>query len=179
MTLDHRPRRKPTRLPAFDYRLPGPYFVTICTHQREHRFGEIIRNDMHLNGAGEMVAAIWESIPERFPAAIVDTFVVMPNHFHGVIWFNAHQENANPSLGDVMKWFKAGTTNGYIRGRTAGSRSTAISGNATTTNTSFGTTPTWTASANTSSTIPPIGRATPTTFCKPTTLSARHPPPHP
>lgn len=116
MTLDHRPRRKPTRLPAFDYRLPGPYFVTICTHRREHWFGEIIRNDMHLNGAGEMVAAIWESIPERFPAAIVDTFVVMPDHVHGVIWFNAHQENANPSLGDVMKGFKTGTTNGYIRG---------------------------------------------------------------
>ena len=121
MGVTNRPRRKPTRLPTFDYRLPGPYFVTICTHGREHRFGAIVQDEMQLNNAGEMVAATWESIPEQFPTAVVDLFVVMPNHFHGLIWFNALEVGANPSLGDAMKWFKSGTTNKYIRGvRTGG-----------------------------------------------------------
>ena len=116
MTLDRRPRRKPTRLPAFDYRSPGPYFITVCSHGRAYRFGEIVKGEMHLNGAGRMVAAIWNAIPGQYPSAVVDTFVVMPNHVHGIIWFEAHLGNADPSLGDVMKWFKAGTTNRYIQG---------------------------------------------------------------
>lgn len=39
----------------------------------------------------------------------------MPNHFHGLIWFIAHEGGTNPPLGDAMKWFKSGTTNKYIR----------------------------------------------------------------
>lgn len=29
----------------WDYSQPGAYFVTICTHDRSHSFGEIIRRD--------------------------------------------------------------------------------------------------------------------------------------
>ena len=40
---------------------------------------------MLLNGAGEMVRDVWLSLPEHNPGLIQDVFVVMPNHFHGVI----------------------------------------------------------------------------------------------
>ena len=29
------PKRKPHRLPDFDYSTPGAYFITICTHNRK------------------------------------------------------------------------------------------------------------------------------------------------
>jgi putative transposase len=32
-----------------------------------------------------MVSAKWLTLPGRFPAIILDEFVVMPNHFHGII----------------------------------------------------------------------------------------------
>ena len=35
------PNRKLTRLPGYDYRDPGPYAVTICTHHRIHVFGAV------------------------------------------------------------------------------------------------------------------------------------------
>ncbi len=68
------------------------------------------------NSAGGMVTDTWGSIPEQYPTATVDGFVVMPNHVHGIIWFTPRDGHGNPSLGDVMKWFKTRTTNEYIRG---------------------------------------------------------------
>lgn len=114
--MTHQQRRKPTRLPKFDYRLPGPYFVTICTHGRASSFGVVVNGEVQLNGAGEMVAEIWEAIPMRFAAVVVDACVVMPDHFHGALWFEVDTPDACVSLGDVAKWFKAVTTNRYIRG---------------------------------------------------------------
>lgn len=90
------------RLPAFDYRSPGPYFVSICTQHREHRFGGIVTHEMRLNPAGQMVADIWASIPDTFPSAVIDGFVIMPNHVHGTIWFEHRDNVAHPSLGDII-----------------------------------------------------------------------------
>jgi len=109
-------RRKSTRLPQFDYRLPGRYFVTICTNGRASLFGVVDDGEVRLNGAGEMVGEIWGAIPLRFPAVVVDAFVVMPDHFHGLLWFEVDPCHASVSLGDEMKWFKAVPTNRYIRG---------------------------------------------------------------
>ena len=108
------PRRKPTRLPRFDYRSAGPYFVTICTQHREHRFGTIVADAIHVSPAGQMLAEIWASIPMQFSAVVLDLFVVMPNHVHGILWFDHHGAGKQPSLGEVIGWFKAVTTNRYI-----------------------------------------------------------------
>ena len=110
------PRRKPTRLRAFDYRAAGPYFVTVCVQYREHRFGTVVLDEMRLNPAGEMVLEIWTSIPDQFPTVILDGFVVMPNHVHGIMWFEPGDAVPQPALGDVLGWFKAVTTNRYILG---------------------------------------------------------------
>jgi REP element-mobilizing transposase RayT len=110
------PQRKHTRLSAFDYRSPGPYFVTICTQHREHRFGAIVADEMRSSPAGEMVSTIWTSIFDQFPAVVLDDFVVMPNHVHGILWFEPDEIAVRPSLADVITWFKTVTTNHYIRG---------------------------------------------------------------
>ena len=91
------------RLRGYDYSQAGAYFVTICTQGRECLFGDVVDGEMRLNDAGQMVLDVWHKIPEHFPNADVDEFVVMPNHFHGIIVIcndNCRGEVASPiSLG--------------------------------------------------------------------------------
>ena len=77
--------RRSIRLKGYDYSQAGAYFVTICTQDRECLFGDIVDGEMRLNDAGHMVRDVWHKIPEHFPYADIDEFVVMPNHFHGII----------------------------------------------------------------------------------------------
>jgi len=51
-------RIKSARLAGYDYRQAGLYFITICTHNREHYFGEIVDNEMKLSNIG-MLADIF------------------------------------------------------------------------------------------------------------------------
>ena len=78
--------RKSIRLIGYDYAQAGGYYVTIVTFQRECLFGEIACGEVRLNALGRIVAECWQAIPEHFPRAEVDAFVVMPNHVHGIIF---------------------------------------------------------------------------------------------
>lgn len=49
-------------------------------------FGEIEGEGIILNEAGKMVEKWWEELPNKFPSVTADAFVVMPNHFHGIIF---------------------------------------------------------------------------------------------
>jgi len=79
-------QRHSIRLSGYDYAQPGAYFVTICTQDRIHLFGEIIDHDMHLNVAGLAAETAWAAIPAHFQRVRLDAFVVMPNHVHGIIF---------------------------------------------------------------------------------------------
>jgi len=79
--------RRSIRLQAYDYSGGGVYFITICVHGRECLFGIITNGLVQLNNAGESVKAIWNDLPQRFPTANLDDYVIMPNHFHGIINF--------------------------------------------------------------------------------------------
>jgi hypothetical protein len=78
-------RRRSLRLQGYDYAQAGAYFVTICTQGRTCLFGEVTDGSMRLIDAGQMLAALWDDIPARFPDVELDAFVVMPNHLHGII----------------------------------------------------------------------------------------------
>ena len=70
----------------WNYGWNSAYFVTICTAHREHYFGEIGANPvMQLSEIGKLAENFWWSIPEHFPFAKLDVFVVMPNHIHGIL----------------------------------------------------------------------------------------------
>ncbi|WP_124640580.1 MULTISPECIES: transposase [Amniculibacterium] len=73
------------RLKNWDYRNPGAYFITICTKNREHYFGEIVDGEMQLNENGIIAHNFWADIPEHFAHVRLGEFVVMPNHVHGII----------------------------------------------------------------------------------------------
>lgn len=77
--------RRSIRLREYDYSSTGAYFVTICVHGRECLLGDISKGEMHLNDAGRMVAEWWMKLPGKFPVVALDEYVIMPNHFHGIV----------------------------------------------------------------------------------------------
>lgn len=80
------------RLKNWDYRNNGAYFITICTQNRKHLFGEIIlENDnkiMKTSETGTIAEKFWLTIPEHFPFVELGNFVIMPNHIHGILILN-------------------------------------------------------------------------------------------
>jgi len=86
--MKHNPEihnRKSIRLKGYDYSKKGLYFITICTQNREHLFGEIIDGKMILNSAGEIAFNEWFELKNRFNNIELYGFIVMPNHIHGII----------------------------------------------------------------------------------------------
>ena len=110
-----RHRRSSIRLAVHDYAGSGTYFVTLCLHGRQPLFGELHHGTMRRNGAGEKVASCWRDLTNRFTGIMLDTFVVMPDHFHGLIELTDGAGQAVPALSDVMQWFKTMTTNAHLR----------------------------------------------------------------
>ena len=77
--------RRSIRLPRYDYGRAGAYFVTVVTAGREWVFGEVVGGVMRLNPIGEIVQTCWTSIPDHCPGATLDTYIIMPNHIHGIL----------------------------------------------------------------------------------------------
>ena len=66
----------------------GVYFITICAQQRECLFGEIVDNDMRINEYGIIAQNEWIKSPNIRNEIKLDEYVVMPNHIHGIVWFD-------------------------------------------------------------------------------------------
>lgn len=81
--------RRSIRLRGHDYAMDGAYFVTICVQGRACLFGEVVGEKMLLNEAGTMIETAWRELPLRFPRIGVDSAIVMPNHFHGIVLVGA------------------------------------------------------------------------------------------
>ena len=77
--------RKHIRLHNFDYSSQAWYFITICTKNRKHEFGEIEDGQIQLSGIGEQADLYWNEIPKHFPHIELGEFIIMPNHIHGII----------------------------------------------------------------------------------------------
>jgi len=127
----HHHHRRSIRLRHHDYRQPGAYFVTICTQNRQYLFGEIAEGRMKVNDIGRMVQLVWNELPCHYAGVDIGEFVVMPNHFHGIIWIVGAGPRACPnrnggqprgvaptglSLSDVVHRFKSLTTTRYRHG---------------------------------------------------------------
>ncbi len=87
------PSRKRNRLLRFNYSAPGYYFVTICTKNRIEYFGKIKNRKVVLNRFGNVVKLCWLDLPYHYWNCILDEFIVMPNHIHGIIVINNNVGN--------------------------------------------------------------------------------------
>ena len=77
--------RKSIRLKGFDYSKPGVYYITICTRNLEFLFGEISLGIMYPSDGGVIVIECWNSIPKHYPNVRLHSFILMPNHIHGIL----------------------------------------------------------------------------------------------
>jgi REP element-mobilizing transposase RayT len=130
--------RRTIRLQGYDYSAGGMYFVTLCIKGRKRLFGNIFNEKMDLNDAGKAAHEYWNGIPLHFPHALLDEFIVMPNHVHGIIVLEVdnHSSRCLPipggvgannysplrgtsrTIGSIVRGFKIGVTK-WIRANTA------------------------------------------------------------
>lgn len=80
--------RKNIRWRVWDYRWDAAYFITICTKNRVHYFGKIVNGKMQLSPVGVLVDVLWHEIKHHAENVVLDAFVVMPNHVHGILIIN-------------------------------------------------------------------------------------------
>ena len=111
------------RLPGYNYANTGLYFVTICVKNRECVFGQVRQGMMELTTLGEIVRQCWLNVPGHFKNFFPGEFIVMPNHFHGIVSIDnqAHEKKCRDgacpvstdkknSLADVVGSFKSACT---------------------------------------------------------------------
>ena len=124
MSIRNIKHRKSIRLKDFDYSQAGAYFVTICTQERKCLFGDGLTEKMALSEIGEKVRQFWLEIPQHFQHVDLDTFVVMPNHLHGILNIldvgvqhveplpqkHQYQKIIPKSLGSIIRSYKATVT---------------------------------------------------------------------
>ncbi len=103
--------RRSIRIKEYDYSQAGAYFVTICIQDRINLLGKIVNDVMVLNDAGKMVNKQWLELSLRYTSIKLDNFVIMPNHFHGIIIIDQPI-----SLSKIIGAFKSITTHCYIHG---------------------------------------------------------------
>lgn len=142
---------KQYRLKNWDYSNSGWYFVTICTKDRNVFFvgtDPCVRSwnrkyqklcEFPLNKIGEMVQKWWQKIPDKFNNVLLDEFIIMPDHIHGILVIknkiaqthgsvptkNQNNDGSVPTnnnklgqvglLGEIIQWFKTMSTNEYIK----------------------------------------------------------------
>src|SRR4030042_2381138 len=70
--------RKSIRLKGYDYSREGAYFITICTRNRELYFERYPR-------LKEITKKQWQKLTGRYSYLMLDEFIIMPNHIHGII----------------------------------------------------------------------------------------------
>jgi REP element-mobilizing transposase RayT len=84
--------RRTIRLAGYDYRASGGYFVTLCTEKKRSVFGKVDEGIMRLNPYGDIVERCWRALPAHFAHVVLDEFIIMPNHFHGILFFRRGNE---------------------------------------------------------------------------------------
>ena len=113
-------RIESTRLRTWDYRNAGYFFVTILTKDREHHFGDVVDGKLILNNFAEIVIEEWLKTAIIRNNIELDEYVLMPNHFHGIIinrfqeYLDSNVEIASTlqsnSLGAIIGQFKSIST---------------------------------------------------------------------
>lgn len=96
------PGRRSIRLPGYDYTQPGAYFITICTHKRERLFGEVVDGTMCTTPYGDVVRDEWLCSGINRPGVLFHTFVVMPDHFHGIIIIDVDRAGSGDRRGTAQ-----------------------------------------------------------------------------
>src|SRR4030042_1150806 len=104
--------RRSIRLRDYDYSKEGAYFITVCIKNRECVLGKIENGKMTLDEYGMIVEKEWLRTETMCFNILMANYIVMPNHFHGIIIINADCRGGGTpalsknTLGQVVAYFK-------------------------------------------------------------------------
>lgn len=117
------------RLRGYDYGQNGAYFFTICTRNHTRYFGDIVvpgqdwsQARLRPTAVADLATTCWHQIPVRFSFVVLDAFVVMPDHVHGLLLIDKPTEAVPPlyyenrfapqrdNLAAILRGYKAGVT---------------------------------------------------------------------
>ncbi len=91
---------KQYRLPEFDYSSNNSYFITICTKDRIHHFGEISNSTMYLTEIAVEAQSLIDNANKKLEHLMINEYTIMPNHIHLLITLhNKEYEPSNPKNG--------------------------------------------------------------------------------
>ena len=122
--------RKAIRLKDYDYSQEGLYFITICSHNKECIFGEIVgagssrptdnllmdinEPKIILNKNGIIIKNEYINLRNKYRNIKCHEYVIMPNHFHCIIEIIKDQMGGKtPPLPEIIGYFKFQTTKKY------------------------------------------------------------------
>ena len=98
------PKRKPSRLPDFDYAAPGAYFVTVCTQDKRRILSDVVVGDgvldvprVCLTTKGKIVEETLREIIAHYTWLTVEKYVIMPNHIHLLLQIDEDGTSRTPS----------------------------------------------------------------------------------
>jgi len=116
------PKRQSTRAKWNEYCSPGFYHLTIVCHNRSPFLGKLSNGRVELSKSGELAHELILRIHDEFPFAVVDAFIIMPDHIHLILELEFTNPpsispkgggitgSKNPMLTDsipkVIRWFK-------------------------------------------------------------------------
>ena len=106
--------RKRIRLAGFDYSASRHYFVTMCVEYRVHSFGFVENKSIQLSPNGIIAQEQWKWLENQYPYIELISFVIMPDHIHGIIFINADYYNGvNVEYDDNIdgNWIVVGDNN--------------------------------------------------------------------
>jgi len=116
-------KRRSIRLKEYDYSQTGAYFLTICTYRRQCLLGAMVDGKVILSSIGTIVVEEWLRSAEIRKEIELDTFVIMPNHLHGIVamqrgereivsnCLEAERRTMKPkTIGSFVSGFKAAAT---------------------------------------------------------------------
>jgi len=78
---------------------------------------------LQLTTIGKIIDANWNNIPSGYENIEIDEYIIMPNHFHGIIMINCHTKaipgirataRVAPTLGNIIGAFKSRCVTDYL-----------------------------------------------------------------
>ena len=100
------PDRKSYRAKWHNYS-GSEYFVTFCTYERRHYFGEVRNGQTELTKVGKYLKTEIEKVQDFYPYAEIPIYVIMPDHVHLIMeirkdtWNRENADATNPDA-DVI-----------------------------------------------------------------------------
>ena len=117
--MNELPKRKFMRIVDYDYSIPGAYFITVCTANREKLFWSDRRGELcspaniPLSDIGIIVDNEIQKLNTVYNAVRVDKYCIMPNHIHMILTIDTDENGRTqfaPTISRVIKQFKGSIT---------------------------------------------------------------------